>query len=314
MFSDRKPIVVVGSINMDLIATAERIPAAGETVLATNFETHPGGKGANQAVAIGKLGYPVRMIGQVGSDTFGNQLIRQLQSAGVDTSAVATTEGSSGVALIAVSREGENSIVVAQGANALLTPQYLEAQIEIIRRAGLVLTQLEVPLETVDCLARLCAREGVPMMLDPAPARELPPDLLKLVDWFTPNETEAGFYTADAKGSEGITDPAATAQKLLSRGPKNLLLKMGSRGVYLATENGPGKWLAAFPVEAVDTTGAGDAFNGAFATALMTGKDPVESARFATVAAAISVTRHGAQPSMPSLSEVEHLMRIQHGQ
>ena len=178
----QKPIVVVGSINTDLVAIANRIPAVGETVIGTDFQIHPGGKGANQAVAVARLGYPVRLIGRLGSDTFGTQLRTHLESAGVDISGIATSEGSSGVAVILVSQNGENSIVVTPGANSKLTPQDIEAHIEIIREAGVVLTQLEIPLETVECLGLICAREGVPLILDPAPARDLPSSIFKHIE------------------------------------------------------------------------------------------------------------------------------------
>lgn len=301
----RKPIVVVGSINIDLVAKAERIPVTGETVSGTEFQTHPGGKGANQAVAVARLGYPVSMIGRLGNDVFGGQLREHLQSAGIDVSAVLTSPGSSGVAVIIVSPSGDNIIVPTPGANAALSPADIDANLAMIRNAGLVLTQLEIPLETVDHLAGICAREGIPLMLDPAPARDLPATILKEARWFTPNETEAAFYS-----DNGSTDPRKIAATLLARGPQAIVLKLGARGVYLADGEGAGldRQIEAFPVRALDTTAAGDAFNGAFATALMLGKSPVESARFGAAAAAISVTRPGAQPSMPSMEEVQRML------
>jgi len=306
--SSRKPIVVVGSINIDLVAKAERIPVTGETVLGTEFPTHPGGKGANQAVAVARLGYPVCMIGKLGDDIFGVQLREHLQSAGIDVSAVQTIPGSSGVAVIIVSPSGDNIIVPTPGANAMLLPADIEANLEMIRGAGMVLTQLETPLETVENLAEICAREGIPLMLDPAPARELPPAIFQQTRWFTPNETEAAFYSGNHS-----SDPASIAETLLSQGPQAIVLKMGARGVYLADRKGQGKprvgqMVEAFRVKALDTTAAGDAFNGAFATALMLGKPPVESARFGAAAAAISVTRPGAQLSMPSMGEVQQML------
>ena len=318
MESGQKPIVVVGSLNIDLVVHAPRIPLAGETIGGDGFQTHPGGKGANQAVAVGRLGYPVQMIGRVGKDAFGNQLRQNLAESGVDVSSVMTSEGSSGVAVIVVAANGDNSIVVVPGANALLCPADLDAKIDAIRGAGIVLTQLEVPTETVLHLARLCGREGVPLMLDPAPARELPNELLQAVEWFTPNETEAAFFAGAVSAG---ASPAAIAQVLRERGVRGIVLKMGERGVYLANfknnaEGDPGfatdsvaaHAVAAFRVRAVDTTAAGDAFNGAFATALMLGKHAMESADFAAAAAAISVTRAGAQPSMPNRAEVEVLL------
>jgi ribokinase len=303
MPSARRPIVVVGSINIDLVASTERIPVQGETVLGNSFQIHPGGKGANQAVAIGRLGYPVRMIGCLGDDIFGAQLRSHMEDAGVEMSGVATSAASaSGVALIVVARSGENSIVIAPGANASVTPEYVESHVEIIRSAGLVLTQLEIPLETVECLANICEREDVPLILDPAPARELPRSLLRGVTWFTPNETEAAFFLG------GPQDERETARLLEVQGVTGLVLKLGARGAYLASVDGRREFIESFKANAVDTTAAGDAFNGAFATALMLGMAPRDAARFACAAASISVTRAGAQPSMPALHEVEEVL------
>jgi ribokinase len=248
------------------------------------------------------------MIGKLGDDIFGAQLREHLQSAGIDVSAVNTTPGSSGVAVIVVSPSGDNIIVPTPGANAALLPADIEANLEMIRDAGLVLAQLEIPLETVECLAGICAREGIPLMLDPAPARELPPTIFRQTQWFTPNETEAAFYS----GSDS-PEPEAIAGTLLARGPHAIVLKLGARGVYLAGSTDQGQQdlqhkVDAFQVKAIDTTAAGDAFNGAFATALMLGKPPIESARFGAAAAAISVTRPGAQLSMPSMDEVQRML------
>ncbi len=301
MQTGNRPLVVVGSINMDLVFRAERIPMAGETVPGTGFETHPGGKGANQAVAAARLGYPVRMIGRLGDDGFGIELRTHLERAGVEASGVLTSPGSSGVAGIVVSAAGENCIVVVPGANALLTPQDLDRNLDMLQAAGMVLAQLEIPLETVEHLATLCAAAGVPLMLDPAPARPLPSELLAKVDWFTPNETEAAFF------AEG-TGPEAIAAQLIRSGVKQVLLKQGARGAWLSAEGG-GCRVPAFRVNPVDTTAAGDAFNGAFATGLMLGKDPFEAALFASAAAAVSVTRPGAQASMATIAEVEAMLQ-----
>lgn len=323
-----KPIVVAGSINVDLVANAEHIPRPGETVAGTSFQIHSGGKGANQAFAVARLGYPVRMIGRVGEDAFGAQLRTNLESAGVDMAGVATSKASTGVAMIVVAQNGENSIVIAGGANALVTPQDLESNLEIIRSAGLVLTQLEIPVETVEYLARICARENVPLILDPAPATHLPPGIFKHIEWFTPNETEAAFFLASSGAMPaGLArepallnqepalvnqEPALVAQMLLEQGPRGVILKMGSRGARMASASGLRSEIAPFAVDAVDTTAAGDAFNGAFATGLMLRMGPEEAARFAAAAAAISVTRAGAQPSMPRREEVERMMERGH--
>jgi ribokinase len=301
MSYSQKPIVVVGSINIDLVANAERIPLSGETLRGTEFRTHPGGKGANQAVAVARLGYPVKMIGKVGSDAFGSQLRSSLEQAGVDVSAIETVEDSSGVAVIVVSSEGDNAIVVTPGANAALGPADLDANIEMIRDAKLVLTQLEIPMETVEYLAQLCEREGVPLMLDPAPAQALSSMVMRRVTWFTPNETEAMFYARNNK----TESPEGIASRLMDQGPRGVVLKLGASGVYMRSKDGLSLHVPGFPVKAVDTTAAGDAFNGAFAVGLAKGLSREESARFATAAAAVSVTRMGAQPSMPTFDDVD---------
>jgi ribokinase len=206
---------------------------------------------------------------------------------------------------------GENSIVVAPGANSKVTPQDLEANIEILRKAGMVLAQLEIPLETIEYLALVCERENVPLILDPAPARDLPPGIFKRIAWFTPNQTEAGFFLRREQTQSNLPAPAEMARMLLATGSRGVVLKMGSQGIYLGSQGGTGMFVPAFPVKAIDTTAAGDAFNGGFATGLMLGKSPLDSAIFATAVAGISVTRTGAQPSMPSMSEVEQFMENQ---
>ncbi|HEY3705400.1 MAG TPA: ribokinase [Terracidiphilus sp.] len=300
--------MVVGSINIDLVATSSHIPFVGETIIGTDFQIHPGGKGANQAVAVGRLGYPVHMIGRIGSDAFGSQLVANLHSAGVDCSGVAISEGASGVAVILVSEQGENCIVVAPGANAKVTPRDVDANLAVIRQAGIVLAQLEIPVETVEHLAEVCDRERIPLILDPAPARPLSGKLLQSVTWLTPNESEAALYCGANGSIEAWEDPETAAQRIKSGGSNGVVLKLGARGAFVASTKQKGELVPAFQVRAVDTTAAGDAFNGAFATALMLGQSPGESARFGAAAAAISVTRPGAQPSMPTFDEVQELI------
>ncbi len=300
----QKPIVVVGSINTDLVSTSRRIPSVGETVIGTDFQVHPGGKGANQAVAVVRLGYPVQLIGRLGTDAFGSQLREHLQNCGVDLAGVATSDGTSGVAVIVVSEKGENGIVVTPGANAKVTPQDIETNLDSIRNAGMVLAQLEIPIETVDYLATVCIREGVPLILDPAPAMDLPPRIFEKIAWLTPNQSEAAFYVGNPEPAANGHLPDEIAKELLSKGSHGVVLKMGEHGSFLASPNTSGTLIPAFKLRAVDTTAAGDAFNGGFATGLMLGKSPVESARFASAVAGISVTRCGAQPSMPSMTEV----------
>jgi ribokinase len=303
-----KRIVVVGSINLDLVAATPRIPLSGETVAGLSFQTFPGGKGANQAVAAARLGSSVSIIGKLGTDAFGTQLKKSLEDSGVDTSAIGLVPGSSGVALITTDAKGENAITVVAGANAQLLPQDLELNLSLIRSAGILLTQLETPLETVESLAALAQKEGIPLVLDPAPARPLPSSLLKCVDWLTPNETETCSLLGgqvQELSQEALEDAANT---LLQRGCRNVVLKLGGQGCYLALADGTRKLVPAYTVRAIDTTAAGDAFNGAFAVALLQGKDPICSAAWASAVAAISVTRHGAQPSMPSAPEVERFL------
>ncbi|HUO26771.1 MAG TPA: ribokinase [Candidatus Aquilonibacter sp.] len=303
----QRPIVVVGSINLDLVVEADRIPRVGETIAGNSFKTFYGGKGANQAVAAARLGYPVSMVGNVGGDAFGTQLLEGLRNAGVDTTHVNTVKGPSGVAVITTGPHGENNIVVVAGANSRLDPASLEKVAPFLERAGCLLTQLEIPLETVDYLARFAERHDIPVMLDPAPARELSGDLLRRVSWITPNETEAEELLRmkiknDDQGSETAADV------LLARGAKNVLLKLGSRGCLVAEGTLAKKRVPAFSVKAVDTTAAGDAFNAGFAVGLMRGCAVEDSAVFATAVAGISVTRAGAQSSMPSGDEVERFL------
>jgi ribokinase len=306
--TSQKPIVVVGSINTDLVAVTKRIPVVGETVIGSDFQIHPGGKGANQAVAVARLGYPVRLIGRLGDDAFGAELRTQLEKAGVEISGVSTSAGVSGVAVIIVSERGENSIVLTPGANFKVTPEDIDANVSILRGAGMVLAQLEIPLETVEYLARVCARENLPLILDPAPARNLPPEIFKDIAWFTPNETEAAFYLGNKHSESNPPRPAEIAKVFLSNGCRRVVLKMGAYGTYLGSQDGFGSLVPAFSVNAIDTTAAGDAFNAGFATALMLGRSALDSAVFASAVAAISVTRTGAQPSMPSMAEVEEFM------
>jgi ribokinase len=308
MTGNGKPIVVVGSINMDLVASAEHIPSVGETVEGSGFQLQPGGKGANQAVAVAKLGYPVYMIGKVGDDSFGTQLRNQLEKSGVDTTGVGVSSGSSGIALIVVSHRGENSIVVIPGANATLTPEFLEQKRDIICSAGLVLTQLEIPLETVEHLASMCERENIPLILDPAPARPLSRSLLESIAWFTPNETEAAFFAGGDEGADDSADPDVVALRLFEKGVMRMVLKLGDRGAFLVSGTDNQLMLKSAQVCAIDTTGAGDAFNGAFATGLLLWNEPIKSARFAIAAAAVSVTRFGAQASMASMEEAQELL------
>ncbi|MGH9684354.1 MAG: ribokinase [Candidatus Acidiferrales bacterium] len=307
----RKPIVVVGSINLDLVASVERTPLPGETLTGRDFATFYGGKGANQAVAVARLGHPVSMIAKVGDDSFGPALKRALREAGVDVKPVAIAKGSSGVALINIGRDGQNSIVVVPGANGKVQPADITKNAALLRRAGMLLAQLEIPLETVETLSVFAHRHDIPLMLDPAPARELPSGLLRNVAWITPNESETRILCG-LNATEAVSSATAArcAEMLLARGPKNAIVKMGEQGAYLATASGLRQMVPAFPVKATDTTAAGDAFNAGFAVSILSGKQPLDAARYAAAVAAISVTRPGAQTSMPSAHEVAKFLAL----
>ncbi len=302
-------IAVVGSVNMDLVVTVPRLPQVGETVLGGTFGTFPGGKGANQAVAAARLGASVAMIGRVGADAFGRTLRRGLAEEGVDIHHLREDEQApSGVALITVDRDGRNTIVVASGANMRVVPPDVDAAREVIAGSHAVLLQLELPLPVVRHAAEVAAAAGCRVILDPAPAppQPLPEPLYRLLAVVNPNEVEAraltGVDVADRDGAR------RAAESLLARGCGAAVIKLGERGAYVAAD-GVREAVPAVPVRAVDTTAAGDAFAAALAVALAEGRDLVAAVRFATVAAAVSVTRAGAQPSMPRREEVLALAR-----
>src|ERR1700733_9883593 len=308
----RKPIVVVGSINLDLVATADHVPLPGETIIGKDFRTFHGGKGANQAVGVAKLCYPVSMLGSVGDDSFGSAVKIALRSAGVSVNFVRAVKGSSGVALINIGSDGQNNIVVVPGANAKLLPKDITAHSALLRKAGMILAQLEIPLITLETLGAFAHRYKIPLMLDPAPARELPSGLLQVTAWITPNESETRILCG-LPPTEPVT--AATAARcanlLLERGPKNVVIKMGVQGSFIATADGSREMVPSFAVKAIDSTAAGDAFNAGLAVSLLSGKPSLEAARYACAVAALSVTRNGAQPSMPTAREVSQFLKSQ---
>jgi len=311
----KKKIVVVGSINLDLVASVSHMPGSGETLMGEGFATYPGGKGANQAVAASRLGAEVAMVGHLGNDLFAERLRQGLNEAGVNTEHVRQVDEPSGCAVILVMPHGGNSIVVIPGANSSLRPEHLEEHVELLRSAGVILAQLEIPLETVERLGRLAAQLHIPFVLDPAPAQVLSKTLLETVTWLTPNESETRSILKDLNhpiSDDAIDDDALpiVASRILATGVRNIILKLGARGIYLAGEDVPTSFIPTYRVQAVDTTAAGDAFNGGFAYALTQGMEPLDAARFGCAVAAVSVTRVGAQPSMPTLSQVEELLNL----
>lgn len=302
-------IVVVGSANTDMVVRVPRIPRPGETVLGGRFFMAAGGKGANQAVAAARLGARVTFVGRLGRDMFGRQTEENLRREGIDTThLIWDAETSSGVALIMVSEDGENSIAVAPGANGALTPADVERAERAIAGASVVLLQLEVPLDAVQRAAELAARHGVRTVLNPAPAAPLPDDLLRRVDLMTPNEHEARLLSGP---HAGVVDGAeAAAQALLTRGVRAVAMTLGRRGALVA-EAGRMELVPSFKVNPVDTTGAGDAFNGALAVMWGQGRPLVDAVRYANAVAALATTVMGAQPSMPTAEKVAAFLRAE---
>jgi ribokinase len=291
---------------MDLVARTPRLPGAGETVLGTgDLLSIPGGKGANQAVAAARLGADVHMVGRVGDDAFGRTLLAGLRAERVDTRFVKRTPGvASGCASIFVDAHGENCIVVSPGANARVTPADVDAAEGIIRRAAVVVLQLEIPLATVRRAIGIARKHGVPTVLDPAP---VPPgglpDALFRVDVLTPNEHEA----AQLAGAEH-SDPKVLASRLLARGPREVVLKLGAKGALSLDSADVMSWAKPFRVKAIDTTAAGDAFTGALAVAMAERMPHDAALRFANAAGALCCTRMGAQPALPTRGEVDRVV------
>jgi len=289
---------------MDLVVKSPRIPAVGETILGRDFIMTPGGKGANQAVAAAKLGAEVYFIAKLGDDIFAEQSLKNFKKEGVNTKyVIQTKEAPSGVALITVDDAGNNVIVVAPGANQMLSPEDVKkAELDIISSGALV-AQLEIPLETVEFAAQLANDSGVPFILDPAPAQKLSPELLQMVDVLKPNETEAQILT-DTEVTSNRDSARTAAKNLLEYGVKSVILTMGANGFLLANDNQM-EFVPAVKVNAVDATAAGDAFTGSLAVGLAQGKTLADAALFAKYVAALSVTKMGAQSSMPAREEVE---------
>lgn len=302
-------LVVLGSINADHILNINQFPQPGETVIGQQYKVAFGGKGANQAVAAGRSGADIAFIACVGADDIGERIRQQLATDRIDTQPIeAIADSTTGVALIFVNAEGENVIGIDAGANAAVTPDYLNRYRQRVIDADALLMQLESPLETVIAAAKLAKQHQTQVILNPAPACELPEELLAMIDMITPNETEAQRLTGIAVNNDADAERAANI--LHDKGIGCVIITLGSRGVWLS-ENGKGKLVPGFKVKAVDTIAAGDTFNGALVTALLEGKVMSDAVRFAHAAAAIAVTRPGAQPSVPWREEIDAFLQQQ---
>jgi ribokinase len=302
-----KSIVVVGSSNTDMIIKLDRIPRPGETLLGGEFVVAPGGKGANQAVAAARAGGDVTFIARVGRDMFGDKAIEGFEKDGIHTGFVfRDPKAPSGVALIFVAKDGENSIAVASGANGCLTPADVRKARKGFETAQVVVMQLETPLDTVVAAAELAHKRNIQVILNPAPARPLPDELLSKLTYLTPNESEAELLTGIQVKDELSAGKAARV--LLGKGVKNVVITLGAKGSLLATSEST-QIIPGFKVQPVDTTAAGDVFNGALAVALCEKKLLHEAVRFANAAGALSVTIMGAQPSAPNRRNIDKMLR-----
>jgi len=303
MTANSNPIFVIGSINTDMVAMTEVLPSPGETVMGREFMMTAGGKGANQAVAAARMGGDVTMIGRLGNDVFAEQSIKRLKSENINCEFITKdTEKSSGVALISVDQNGENHIVVAPGANETLTKERLGSVLSQIPDNAIVMMQLEIPLESVVSVIEFCKKSDKKIILDPAPAKNLTPEFTKSLYMITPNETEATAMTGVK--IKDLRDVKKAAIKLLGSGSQYVLITMGANGVYLASQNDEFEYIPSPKVTTIDSTAAGDCFNGTLAVSLSQGLSVFEAAKKACRAASISVTRKGAQDSMPFINEL----------
>ena len=296
-------ILVVGSLNVDMVMNVDHMPAEGETILCDGMTLVPGGKGANQACAAGRLGTDVAMLGAIGDDDYGALQLKSLSEAGVEVGGLLKKEGqNTGTAFITVNKSGNNSIVVVPGANSAFRPEDIEANRELIEQCEIMILQLEIPLDTVCYAAKLAKSLGKTVILDPAPVPEhFPEELYEYVDIVKPNETELGMLTGIAEAQKHLTE---AAQVLKARGVKNVLVTLGGDGVYINPESGEEIRIPACKVKAVDTTAAGDSFTAALAAMLLNGESLEAAAEFANRVSAIVVTRKGAQSSIPTIDEV----------
>lgn len=299
-------IVVVGSSNTDMIIKVPHVPVPGETIIGGTFSTAAGGKGANQAVAAVRAGGDVTFVARVGEDMFGQKARDGFVKDNINVDHVLNDKDApSGVALIFVGEDGENSIAVASGANANLSPSDVEAASDAISSADILIMQLETPLETVQKAATIASENGVKVILNPAPACELSDDILSYVSILTPNESEAELLTGIKVESE--KDAAAAADALMAKGIETVVVTMGAKGAFVVTADSK-EFVSGFSVKAVDATAAGDVFNGTLAVAMAEGKSLEDAVRFANAAAALSVTKLGAQPSAPTRQEIEKFL------
>lgn len=296
-------IVVIGSLNMDVVIGLDKYPEDKETVFGHSPKYIPGGKGANQAVAISRLGASVSMVGLVGDDVHGKTLRRSLISAGVNTDYLGTIEGSSGLAFIHVSSDGGNRIIVSPGSNMKLNRDYIDAADALLRTADAVLVQLEIPLDTVQYVVKKSRDYEIPVFLDPSPVQEIPVDMMENVDWIFPNEYEAGELTGQP--IQDIKTAKIASSKLLQLGVHKVVVKLGERGALYAHDN-EFRYVPGIPVKAIDSTAAGDAFCGAFVFQYLKTGDVLSTMKFANVAGSLAVTKLGAQSSLPTLQEVVH--------
>ena len=294
-------ICVIGSINMDLVVNVDEMPKKGQTLIGSNFKEVPGGKGANQAVAASRLGANVCMVGKVGSDGFGQNLLNQLKNNNVDTKYIQIEEGASGVALITVDKNAENAIVVSPGANFKLAQKDIDNCIDAIKESNVVVIQLETPIDTIKYALEKSKELGKFTILNPAPAVKLGDDIIKNVDLLTPNETELEILSGVSINNED--DILKAAQVMLEKGVKKLIVTLGSKGsLYIDKENKIFK--KSYKVDAIDTTAAGDSYTGAIAVSLSQGKNVEDAIDFASRVGALCVTKGGAQTSLPTIEEV----------
>ncbi|WP_375104836.1 ribokinase [Paenibacillus sp. RS8] len=301
-------IVVIGSLNMDMVVRTNRAPNAGETLMGQAFALSPGGKGANQAVAAARLGAEVSMIGSVGKDTFGSEMLEIIKQEGIHIEHISVSETeATGVASIVIEEDGENRIIVVPGANIDLSVDDIQALESVISQAEMIVMQLEMELAMSEHAIAIAHRHGIPVILNPAPARVLKDEMLGQVSYLTPNETEAGILTGMTVDSLETAEQAARI--LLQKGVKNVIVTLGSKGALIVNAEGA-KSVPGFPVKAIDTVAAGDSFNGALAQQLVLGKTLEETVSFANAVGALAVGKEGAIPSLPQLSEVEQFLNM----